>query len=247
MRALAYVGSLALASLLTASGCAVESDDRVDEDVSATEDALGGRPLADGAWAETTANLNFRSAPSTASSRTVLRVLSRGTRVQGTGLDPIDGFHFVTVDGTTGFVHGSYLRRVGSGEDSSSSASGSGRTHSNVTMLYQGDWGFLIRCDSYSRRAGKVVFACDEHPSREFVDEGAWIAIPSTLFSRRVCGATARVCKGTACIDARVVERSITSTRWEGSTAVLRALGVTPGWSSCTRSYGTATGVTVKL
>lgn len=121
------------------------------------------------------------------------------------------------------------------------------RTYSNVTLLWQGDWDFLIRCDSYSKSQGHVVFFCDDSPSRSFVDEGAWLAMPRASFTRRQCGRRARVCKGDQCITATIIERSVTSTRWEGSTAVLRALGVEPGFHSCSNSFGTARGVTITL
>ncbi len=121
------------------------------------------------------------------------------------------------------------------------------RTYSGVTLLWEGNWAFLVKCDSYSRRQNAVMFTCDEHPTREFVDEGAWVAAPRSVFSRSVCGKTAKVCKGTTCIDAKIMERSVTGSKWEGSTAVLEALGVDPGFSSCTRSWGSATGVTVTV
>jgi hypothetical protein len=248
MRALTHIMSAALAAALVLSGCALEADDEeAADDAASSEEALS-KTLSLGESARTTTRVNFRSAP-TLSASTVIRVLPSGTEVKGTGTAPDGGFHLVTVNGERGFVHGTYLRPSGDGASSGSSgtASPSGRSHANVTMLWQGDWRFLTACDSYSRRAGRVVFACDEKPSRALVDDGAWIAVPSTVFARRLCGGTARVCKAGRCIDARIVERSVTSTRWEGSTAVLRTLGENPGWRSCTNSWGTATGVTVTL
>jgi hypothetical protein len=118
------------------------------------------------------------------------------------------------------------------------------RTFSNATVLYQGDWSFLTRCDKWSK--GRVRFACDEAPSRTFVDDEAWVAMPSTLYSRRHCKKEVELCRGTRCITAKVVERSVTSGKWEGSSAVMEALGINHGAPSCTRSWGTATGVTIK-
>jgi len=40
----------------------------------------------------------------------------------------------------------------------------------------------------------------------------------------------------------------VTGAKWEGSTEVLKALGVSAGWTgSCSSSFGTATGVTITL
>ncbi len=119
----------------------------------------------------------------------------------------------------------------------------SSRSFANVTVLYQGDWSFLTRCDKWSK--GRVRFACDESPTREFVDEGAWVAAPRNVYSRKSCGKMVKVCKGSACIEAKVVERSVTAAKWEGSSAVMEALGIDHGAPSCNRSWGTATGVTI--
>ena len=121
----------------------------------------------------------------------------------------------------------------------------SARTIRNATVLYQGDWKFLTSCDKFSR--GRVRFACDEGPSRDFVDQGAWVALPSTLYSRRSCGQQVELCRGARCVTAKVVERSVTSSKWEGSSAVMEALGIDHGAPSCTRSWGTATGVTITV
>lgn len=121
----------------------------------------------------------------------------------------------------------------------------SARTIRNATVLYQGDWKFLTSCDKWSK--GRVRFACDESPSRTFVDEGAWVAMPSSLYSRRSCGQQIELCRGERCITAKVVERSVTSNKWEGSNAVMTALGIDHGAPSCTRSWGTATGVTINV
>lgn len=133
------------------------------------------------------------------------------------------------------------------GEGADSDRTFEGRAFQGVTLLWQGNWSYLVKCDSYSRAKKKVVFYCDESPSRSFVDEGAWIAVPRAYFSRGLCGTSARVCKGSRCVVATIVEKSETNSKWEASTAVLDALGVQSGFSSCTRSFGTATGVTVTL
>lgn len=121
----------------------------------------------------------------------------------------------------------------------------SSRTFHNATVLYQGDWHFLTSCDKWSK--GRVRFACDESPSRDFVDEGLWVAAPSTVYSRGLCSKQVKLCKRDTCVTAKLVERSVTSGKWEGSSAVLEALGVDHGAPSCTRSWGTATGVTVTI
>jgi hypothetical protein len=122
-----------------------------------------------------------------------------------------------------------------------------GKKYSGATVLWQGDWSFLVKCDSYSRGKGHVVFFCDESPSQSFVDDGAWIAVPDASFSKSLCGKSARVCKGDSCIVAKVVERSVTAGMWEGSTAVMNTLGEQTGFSKCTNSFGTATGVTITM
>ena len=48
-------------------------------------------------------------------------------------------------------------------------------------------------------------------------------------------------------VEAEVIERSVTSNKWEASSAVMEALGVDAGFTSCTHSWGSVTGVTVTV
>ncbi len=127
-----------------------------------------------------------------------------------------------------------------------------GKTYAGQELLWQGDWEYLTSCDSYS--VGKVVFFCEKAPTRDFVDNGSWIAVPRSVFARGRCGQRARVCKGEKCILAKVVERSVTQSSWEGSSAVMKTLGVTvrfertsSGKVNCSLSYGDAQNVSISL
>lgn len=246
----AALACLALAPL-TLAACAADTDG-APEDVELSSDALSGRITA-GANLVTTARVNLREGPSTNSD--VIVTMPNGASVTAVEGSASNGFYKVSYNGDVGWAHGGYLKTVGtsaagaSADDDEDETGGAfnGRSFSGVTMLWQGNWSFLVRCDSYSRAKGRVVFFCDENPSRSFVDDGAWIAVPRAYFSRSLCGQKARVCKGTKCVVARVVEKSETTGKWEGSSAVLEALGADTGFSGCSSSYGTATGVSVKL
>ena len=125
-----------------------------------------------------------------------------------------------------------------------------GSTTRTVTLLWQGNWSFLTQCDRWSQ--GRVTFACQDFRNmpRDFVDNDYWLAAPGSLqgSSNRLCGRRVQVCKGTTCRTATVVERSVedASTTWEGSTRLIEDLGGDSGFSSCTRSWGTVTGVTLR-
>ncbi len=224
------------------SACAADEP----EDLEMSTDALSGR-IALGTKLVTTARVNLRETPST--SADVITTMPEGAEVTAVEASATNGFYKVSYGDEIGWAHGGYLKSTGAavsdGEVDAPSGSWNGRKFSGVTMLWQGNWAYLVKCDSYSRSKGRVVFFCDEKPSRSFVDDGAWIAVPRASFSRAMCGQSARVCKGTKCVVARVVEKSETAGKWEGSTAVLDALGVNTGSSGCSNSYGTATGVTV--
>jgi hypothetical protein len=237
--------------LLAVTACAGAEEDEEDvaaDDAAFTEGSITGT-LEAGTQVTTTVRLNFREGPSMGSK--VLRVLPKGAVLTALGDPPKAGFYRVSHGEDEGWVSGGHIRKVGAadagadGSASSQPSSGTfkGKKFSNVTMLWQGNWDFLTQCDKFSK--GKVVFACSENEPREFVDEGAWIAVPSGSFSRSICNKRAEICKNGSCIVARIVERSVTSDRFEGSTAVLKSLGVTPGFKSCTSSTGTAHNVTV--
>jgi Bacterial SH3 domain len=233
--------------------CSVTADG-APEDVAASSGAISGQ-IAAGSQLKTTARVTLREGPS--QSADVLLTMPSGATVTAISGTPSNRYYEVSYNGNAGWTYGAYLAPTGSttgdnasdDEDEAPATSGSfnGRTYSGVTMLWQGNWDFLVRCDSYSRSKGRVVFFCDETPSRSFVDEGAWIAVPRANFSSTLCGKNARVCKGSKCIVAKVVEKSETTGKWEGSTAVLDALGADTGFSGCSSSFGTATGVTVTM
>lgn len=244
--------------------CAVEDG----EDVDASESDLTGA-VARGASLTTTTRVNLRRGPSTRDA--ILRTLAAGEAVTAVEPAPQNGFYKVNAGGQEGWAHGAYLKAASGAsvapnapadsdvaeETAATPAPGSlgvdqggafdGREFRGQTVLYQGDWSFLVRCDSYSRSRGRVVFACNSDSTREFVDDGAWIAMPSAYFTRGHCGDRARLCKGSSCVVAKIVERSVTGGKWEASKAVQNALGTEVGWSSCTRSFGTTTGVTITL
>lgn len=231
-------------TLLTA-GCeaTVDEEESADDSISSSAAAITSSTAGEKLY--TTANVRLREEGSTASR--ILRVLPTGTAVTSKG-QMSGAFVSVTAGTQEGWVHGSYLSKEAGGQGQPASAGNGGQAISGQTMLWQGNWAFLVKCDSYSRAKGKVVYSCDETVSRAFVDDGYWIAVPASRFKRSLCGGTARVCKGGTCVNATIVERSVTGSKWEGSTAVLRALGVSAGWTgSCSSSYGTATGVTITL
>jgi len=119
-----------------------------------------------------------------------------------------------------------------------------GKAFPNQTLLWEGDWSFLTQCDSFSKANKQVVFTCDEKPTRDFVDNGNWIAVPHVNFSRTLCKKNVKLCKGDTCVVATVMDRGVSS-HFEGSTAVLKAFDVKPGFRSCNSSEGTATGISI--
>lgn len=251
-RWIAAVLSLGVLSLTSIACTASSDDDAAAEDGVSSADALTGS-VAAGGTLTTTTRVNLRTGPST--SDEILRTLASGVTVKAIDPAPTNGFYHVSHEGTEGWVYGAYLKNSGGettptgGDDDPPPVTGTfnGRTYSGVTVLWQGNWSFLVKCDSYSRSKGHVVFFCDENPSRSFVDDGAWLAMPRANFSSGSCGKKARVCKGTQCIVATIVEKSETTGRWEGSSAVLKALGVSTGYSGCSSSFGTASGVTITM
>lgn len=235
------VGSLCvgLVSLSALSGCAAETEGEADEGVAGeTEEAITGTVNA-GATLVATRAVNFRATAST--SGRIITTIPDGGRVTAVGGSSVSGFYKVTYNGQTGYAWGAYLERE---------SAGSGSTTRTVTLLWQGNWSFLTQCDRWSQ--GRVTFACQDFRNmpRDFVDNDYWLAAPGSLqgSSNRLCGRRVQVCKGTTCRTATVVERSVedTSTTWEGSTRLIEDLGGDSGFSSCTRSWGTVTGVTLR-
>jgi hypothetical protein len=244
----AFVSTLALVA------CAGEPGE---DEFGSTEDAITGNATV-GAKYTTNARLNLREEAST--SADILITMPLGATVEAIEATPTAGFYHVKYNDKTGWAFGQYLdgAPVKKGateppatetpidEDATPDVSFAGKKFSG-TMLYQGDWDFLVKCDSYSRKQGSVLFYCGTAESKNFVDNGAWIAMPGSSMNRKMCNSLAKVCKGDKCITARIVEKSETAGQWEGSHAVMSALGVDAGWKSCKSSYGTATGVTVQL
>jgi len=226
---------------LGAAGCSAEAGEETTADgaiVEESSEAITGSVVA-GTVLVTTGNVNLRASAST--SARILTTMPEGSRVTAAGGASVSGFYKVTYQGQTGYAFGTYLEREGSG---------GGSTTRNVTLLWQGNWDFLTRCDRFSQ--GRVTFACQEflHMPRTFVDGDYWLAAPGSLqgSSNRLCGRRVEVCKGAVCRTATIVERSVesSSSKWEGSTKLIEDLGGDPGFTSCTSSWGTVTGVTVR-
>ena len=245
-RALVLVTCLAAGAL--GLGCSVETD----ADVSGagagvaeeTSEAITGT-LTAGATLVTTSNLNLR-----AEARTTGRVIATmpdGSRVTAVGGASVNGFYRVKFQGQEGFAFGTHLERDGAPGGAGGSGASTTRT---VTLLWQGNWAFLTQCDSCSRE--RVTFACQQflHMSCDFVDNDFWLAAPGSLqgSGNRLCGRRVEVCKNGICRTATIVERSVESSAstWEGSTRLIKDLGGDPGFTSCSRSFGTVAGVTVR-
>lgn len=252
--------SFTMISLLALAACSAGADDEAVEE-PATDAANMTEATTEGATFTTTARLNLRETPSRTAK--IVTTMANGATVTAIEAEPTEGFYHVDFNGKQGWAHGQYLKATTPAAeaapespeeakpnvpaDNGSAGDFDGRAFSNVTLLWQGNWDFLIKCDSYSRKRGNVTFYCGDAESRSFVDDEAWLAMPSGSMSKKMCNTRARVCKGDACVVAKIVERSVTAGSWEGSTAVLSALGVKTGFTSCTSSQGTAKGVTITL
>ena len=85
-----------------------------------------------------------------------------------------------------------------------------------------------------------AVRAFDEHQP----------AAPGSLQGSRnaLCGRRVEVCKNGSCVTATIVERSVesSSSTWEGSPHLIRAMGGEGGFTSCTHSWGTVSGVSLR-
>jgi len=111
---------LAIAALLAGSqACSpaapAESDgDVADETIGESHEGVT-RPLPIGTVLETTANLNFRTGPSTGTR--VIRVLPKGTRVETVDqTNPENAYYRIQAGGEKGWSHGGYMRVVGQAE-----------------------------------------------------------------------------------------------------------------------------------
>ncbi len=126
-----YSPSIVLACILLLvglQGCSATSDARsdllvgVDETVESSEEGVTGS-VPVGSRLKTTANVNFRSGPSTGYS--VLRVLASGTEVETVDVTSAsNNFYKVRHNGTAGWVHGNYLTIVSTPSGGSSGVNG---------------------------------------------------------------------------------------------------------------------------
>ncbi len=123
-RTRAVTGVVAWASLICACGPTTPSDSRdlvsADEGIRANESGISGS-LAVGTRLRTTADLNFRSGPSTGYE--VIRVLAKDTLVDLVASQPSNGFYKVEQGGTKGWCSGNYLAVVSDGGSSGGSGS----------------------------------------------------------------------------------------------------------------------------
>jgi hypothetical protein len=235
-----------LALALATTGCSADAGGPDEEAADESAEAITGS-ISAGTTLVVNRALNLRSGPSRSAS--VRTVMPQGARVTAAGGSAQDGYYRVTYNGQDGYAFGSYLDRSGSGGTGGGGSSGSGTTRT-VTLLWQGNWDFLTRCDRFSQ--GRVAFACADfaRPSRDFVDNGDWLAAPGSLQGSRnaLCGRRVEVCKSGTCVTATIVERSVesSSSTWEGSPHLIRAMGGEGGFTSCTHSWGTVSGVTLR-
>lgn len=114
--------------------------------VSVSSSSSSSSSYPAGSTLATTADVNFRTGPST--SYAIIRVLSLGTTVSVVNATPQNGFYNVQYDGTKGWVYGSYVKLSSGGKDDSGSDSGStsstrsaamGRAYDGVGFSYW--WG----------------------------------------------------------------------------------------------------------
>ena len=102
-----------------------------------------------------------------------------------------------------------------------------------ATLMFEGTCDFLHSCSSYSKHlpAGEVSWGCD---GVEVCDDSAhWLAGPSHAY----CGRTMQLCRNGVCTTARVKDVS-DAHGWEGSTGVMKALGLPHGLSGKCSGFG---------
>ena len=121
-------------------------------------------------------------------------------------------------------------------------------TNKSVSLKYEGTCEFLRTCSRWSRGLpeGNVLWGCsaenDDHGSLDYGpcdDDDLWVAGPT----RAYCGKTAKICKGTTCVNAKVKDISV-SRDWEASNGVMAALGLPYGLTGRCSGFG---GGTVKV
>jgi uncharacterized protein YgiM (DUF1202 family) len=87
-------------------------------------------------YRETTSKVNLRSKAGSTSSDTVIGTIPKGATVQLVGKSTkYSGWYYVTYDGKSGFVDGSYLTTASSSEDDDDDDTGSGETKTVSTNL----------------------------------------------------------------------------------------------------------------
>ncbi len=115
-------------------------------------------------------------------------------------------------------------------------------TNKLVSLKYEGTCEFLRSCSRWSRGLpeGNVLWGCpaenEDHGDQSYGacdDDGLWVAGPT----RAYCGKTAKICKGSVCVNARVKDVSV-SRDWEASNGVLAALGLPYGLTGRCSGYG---------
>jgi uncharacterized protein YraI len=112
---------LGLQACSTNTGTGSDALVAVDETVESSEESVTGT-IPVGSRLKTTANVNFRSGPSTGYS--VLRVLAKGAEVETADATPSNNFYKVRHNGTTGWVHGNYLMFVSTPSGGTSGVNG---------------------------------------------------------------------------------------------------------------------------
>ncbi|MBS2012073.1 MAG: SH3 domain-containing protein [Deltaproteobacteria bacterium] len=203
-----------------------------DEEVAAeTGEAITGS-VEVGATLHATSRVNLRSAPATSSE--VLKTIAPGKTMTAVEARPTSGFYRVKFEGTEGWVFGTYLTREGGMTPGAPPDTGNYTSSKNVKLVYQGSCDFLHRCDSYSRRlpAGQVNWGCLGRGAA-CVDTDHWMSGPN----RSYCGKTVKVCKGSTCTTAKIMDVSV-SQDFEASQGVMSALGIGfGGGSTCSNTY----------
>jgi hypothetical protein len=114
-------------------------------------------------------------------------------------------------------------------------------SNQSVWLKYEGTCEFLRSCSRWSRGLpmGKVLWGCPAANTEAggdygpCTDAGLWVAAPT----RGYCGKTVKICKGNACVNAKVKDVSV-SRDWEASNGVLAALDLPYGLSGRCSGYG---------
>jgi predicted small secreted protein len=135
----------------------------------------------------------------------------------------------------------------GAGDDVNPEGNGISHTDelTNANLLFEGTCEFLRTCSTYSRGlpAGEVLWGCEGRGDCD--DDDLWIAAPRNgalgLSQSKLCGRQVKLCRNGTCVTAKVRDRSVTTTKFEGSVGVMRALGISHGLSGRCSGYGGGT------